>query len=90
MKNIFTEHPQQVGEVYLQHFKFAFLFGFDLMIGGLACIIHAIFPFMFEKTGSNFLFKCMQKFIERTKTVDDRAIKLMHLIEDKIKRDHSS
>lgn len=49
MKKFFTQHPFSVGETYLQHFKYALLFGVSMLMGGLACIIHAIFPFLFQK-----------------------------------------
>ena len=64
MKNIFTKHPTSVGETYLQHMKFAAQFGFNMVIGGIACLIHAIFPFVFEKTGSNYLLKMTENFFQ--------------------------
>jgi hypothetical protein len=84
MKNIFTEHPQSVGETYFQHLKFASVFGGKMVIGGLACIIHAIFPFFFEKTGSNILLQMMQDFVERMPSVDDRVRDISRVIEKKI------
>ena len=52
---LFTEHPQTVGETYSEHFVMASSFGFPMILAGLACILHGIFPFLFEKTGSNLV-----------------------------------
>lgn len=83
MKNIFTKHPHSINETYFQHFKFAFAFGANLLLGGLTCIIHAIFPFLFQKTGSNILFKMTHHFVERMPTVEDRFVFLSQAIEKK-------
>lgn len=48
----FTEHPASVGENYLEHFRHANSFGFRMVIGGLACMLHGFLPFLFVKTGS--------------------------------------
>jgi hypothetical protein len=52
MRRLFTEHPHEVGETYWQHLATASSFGLGLIGAGLACMVHAIFPFMFVKTGS--------------------------------------
>jgi hypothetical protein len=53
----FTEHPASVGESYLQHLRVAVTFGMRMVFGGLACLVHALFPFLFVGTGS----RCIQK-----------------------------
>lgn len=83
MKNIFTEHPHSIGETYFQHLKFAFIFGGNMVIGGLACIIHAIFPFLFQKTGSNYLIRMTYHFIDRTPQLETRFTALSECIEKK-------
>lgn len=83
MKNIFTEHPHSIGESYLQHMRFAFNFGFTMLIGGMACILHAVFPFIFQKTGSNYLLKMTHDFVDRMPNVEHRVIKISRLIESK-------
>jgi len=55
MANIFTAHPSSVGETYPQHCKFAFRFGARMTLGGLAAMVHAVFPFMFVTTASRAL-----------------------------------
>jgi uncharacterized membrane protein len=52
MNRLFTEHPQSVGESYTEHMGVAFSFGWRMVLAGLACLVHAVLPFMFVKTGS--------------------------------------
>lgn len=85
MENLFTKHPHHVGESYFKHLRFALTFGGYMTIGGLACIIHAIFPFLFEQTGSHILFKMMHDFIERMQQADERILALQQSIHQKIK-----
>jgi hypothetical protein len=84
MKNIFTDHPNSVGETYFQHMKFASHFGFNMLIGGLACLLHAVFPFLFVKTGSNVLLKMTHHFVERMPRIEGRVINLSRAIEQKM------
>lgn len=83
MKNIFTEHPHSINETYFQHLCFALLFGGQMLVGGIACVLHAFFPFIFEKTGSNMLLKMTHRFIERMPYVEERVIILSKIIESK-------
>ena len=52
MRNPFTTHPHSVGESYLQHGLFACRYGAKMTAGGLAALLHGIFPFLFQTTGS--------------------------------------
>lgn len=51
----FSEHPQSVDETYLQHMLFAGGFSYRLFLAGVAAMIHAVFPFLFEKTASRIV-----------------------------------
>ncbi len=53
LKKIFLEHPNSVGESYFVHLFWAMLFGVHLLVAGLACIVHAVFPFVFTETASS-------------------------------------
>jgi hypothetical protein len=53
LKHLFTEHPISVGETYLGHLRSASTFGFSMLVGGAACLIHAALPFLCVRTGSN-------------------------------------
>jgi hypothetical protein len=47
----FRDHPASVGETYLEHMGVAASFGFTLVKAGLACLVHALLPFVFTTTG---------------------------------------
>jgi len=59
--NIFTAHPKSVGETYGQHFVVAISVAGRLLIAALYCVVHAIFPFAFEKSGSAAIEKLHQQ-----------------------------
>lgn len=84
MKNLFTEHPHSIGETYFQHFCYAFKFGGQMVLGGFACILHAVFPFIFKKTASNYLLHMTNEFISRMPVVEERVLKLAESIDKKI------
>lgn len=59
----FTHHPATVGETYAQHFQTAAGFAIRMIGGGLACLVHAIFPFLFESTGSSAIRSLHERMI---------------------------
>ena len=52
LRRLFTEHPASVGETYWGHLLRACWFSGKMLLGAGACLVHAIFPFLFVKTGS--------------------------------------
>jgi Family of unknown function (DUF6356) len=66
MLRLFTKHPNAVGESYADHLRFAAAFGVRMMAGGLAALVHGVFPFLFEMTGSRTLFT-LNETIRRSK-----------------------
>ena len=52
LSTLFQEHPASVGETYWEHLIQATVFGLRMVLGGLACVLHGLFPFLFVKTGS--------------------------------------
>jgi len=48
----FTDHPASVGESYREHLGRATCFGLRMMFAGIACLVHGVLPFLFERTGS--------------------------------------
>ena len=52
LQHLFTEHPASVGETYWGHLLRASWFGGKMLLGAGACFVHAVFPFLFVKTGS--------------------------------------
>lgn len=58
------EHPKSVGETYFQHLRYALWAGSQMLVGGVCCTIHALFPFLFKTKGSEkveVLYKEFQK-----------------------------
>ena len=48
----FTDHPASVGESYTEHLAHAACFGVRMIAAGIACLVHALLPFLFVRTGS--------------------------------------
>lgn len=63
MKVSFTEHPASVGENYFEHLRVASGFSLSMISGGLACFVHAIFPFLFTHTGSGIIASLNTKMV---------------------------
>ena len=52
MTNIFTKHPKEVGETYLEHMFNAVRFSLTFLLLFVVALIHSIFPFLFTRTAS--------------------------------------
>ena len=63
IKQLFTEHPASVGETYGEHLVAAGGFSGRLFIAALVCGIHALLPFLFEKTGSAIITGLYDKMV---------------------------
>ena len=63
LRRLFTEHPDSVGESYLQHAGVATAFGVRMMFGGIACLLHANFPFAFRRTGSDCITDLHERMV---------------------------
>jgi hypothetical protein len=68
--NIFTEHPNEVGESYAAHFLNAARFGLRMLAGGAAVLVHAFLPFLFVQTGSRTMNKLHRRMTGRSERVD--------------------
>jgi hypothetical protein len=66
MLRLFTDHPHSVDETYFEHFCFALGFGARMMLGGLACAVHAVLPFLCTTTGSRTVL-ALHDVIRRSK-----------------------
>ena len=51
--HLFTDHPRDAGESYLEHQRFALGVGLRLMAAGLAAVIHAVIPCLFTHTAGD-------------------------------------
>ncbi len=68
--NPFTQHPTEVGETYGDHLATAGAFGFQMAVGGLCCMIHAVFPFLFVNTASRTMDKLHRRMTRRSDKVN--------------------
>ncbi len=62
---LFRDHPREVGENYVEHFAVAGLFGVKMIIGGVACVVHAIVPGLFITTGSGTVKKLYDQMVAK-------------------------
>lgn len=65
VKSAFLRHPRSVEETYLQHMVFAIRFATRLFLAALAALIHAVFPFLFEKTASAMIARMYARIQNR-------------------------
>ena len=65
--NPFTKHPNKVGETYLQHMWKAVKFSARIEWLSFCVLIHAIFPFWYEFTGSNGIKQLNKELQKRRK-----------------------
>ena len=63
--NIFQRHPCSVGQSYSEHLGFAALMGVEMVFGGIWCLIHAVFPWMFERTASDIVTEINERIKKR-------------------------
>ena len=62
--NIFTKHPKEVGETYLEHMFNAFRYSLTFLFLSMVALIHSIFPFLFTRTASCVIQE-MSRHIEK-------------------------
>jgi len=65
----FTEHPASVGESYGEHLGRATCFGLRMMFAGLACLVHGVLPFLFERTGSRAIADLNERMLVNRRRV---------------------
>ena len=70
LRQLFTDHPATVGETYWQHLGAAWGFSWRLMAAALACLIHALLPFLFVRTGSDCICRLHERMHARRRQVD--------------------
>jgi len=71
---LFLQHPQSIGESYLEHQRHALGFGFSLFLAALACFVHALVPGLFVRTGSDAVTRLHDRMvIHRARRADGGA-----------------
>ena len=73
--NPFTEHPAQAGETYLAHLRTAATFGVQMIAAGVACLVHALLPFLFVRTGSDCICRLHERMQARRRRLDDVSLR---------------
>lgn len=63
MLKLFTAHPASVDESYTEHMAVAASFGARMVLAGIACFIHALVPFLFERTGSSAITQLHERMV---------------------------
>ena len=61
ISKVFLDHPRSVEESYFEHLVFAGKFSAKLILAGLAALVHALIPCLFEKTASRMIAEMYAK-----------------------------
>ncbi|MBV8687255.1 MAG: hypothetical protein JOZ90_01535 [Alphaproteobacteria bacterium] len=64
-ENPLTRHLREVDETYAEHFGHAAGFGLRMIGGGLACLVHAVCPWLFANTGSETVRRLSGTLLKR-------------------------
>jgi uncharacterized phage-associated protein len=73
LQRLFTAHPQSVDETYRQHLMRAARFGGRMVFAGLACMTHALLPFIFVRTGSEAITELNEQMVSLKQAAAQRA-----------------
>ena len=73
VQRLFTEHPASVGETYWGHLLHACWFSGKMFLGAGACLVHAIFPFLFVRTGSKAITELYSAMVTHRRAVALKA-----------------
>lgn len=65
IQQLFLNHPRSVNESYAEHFGVAGRFGLTMVAGGIACLVHAVVPALFERTGSKAVKRLYGEMVSR-------------------------
>jgi hypothetical protein len=69
VQRLFLSHPQAVDESYGEHFLFALGFAARLLGAGLAALVHAVIPCLFETTASRMIREMHERIASRAHAV---------------------
>jgi hypothetical protein len=76
LAKLFSDHPKEVGETYAEHFAAAGGFGIKMIVGGIACVVHAIVPGLFVTTGSGTIKKLYDQMVAKRAAKRDANIEM--------------
>ena len=69
---LFLSHPRSVGESYAEHAGVAAKFGATMVVGGLACMIHAVLPSVFPRAASDRVKRLYAQMVARQPAMQQR------------------
>jgi len=69
LRRYFISHPAEMGETYFEHLTTALGFSATLLWGSFVCLVHALVPGIFVRTGSGIIDRLHQQM------VTDRALR---------------
>ncbi len=65
LKALFCDHPASVDETYTEHLAAAGGFALRLFAAALVCAVHAVLPFLFEKTASTLVAGLYERMVAK-------------------------
>lgn len=65
LKHLFTDHPDAVGETYVEHMGVALSFAGPLALAAGAALVHAFLPFLCVTTASATIKRLHARMINR-------------------------
>ena len=68
IRALFTGHPASIGESYVEHLIHAAHFSVRLLAAGIACLIHAVMPFLFVQTASRVVMQLHERMVAARRT----------------------
>jgi len=75
MLKAFTQHPEAVGESYLEHLGQASSFAGSMAMGAACCFLHGLFPFAFQTSGSRRIRELHERMVTHRTAQKTRARK---------------
>lgn len=58
-----NSHLESVNESYFQHMRHALGFTLELLVGAACCLVHAFFPSLFERAGSQLVSRLHERMV---------------------------
>ena len=70
---LFNNHPESVGETYLEHMRASLWFSATLARAAVCCFVHSFLPFLFTTTGSTAIERLFEVMIKARETYTQRT-----------------
>ncbi len=78
LNKLFLDHPADLGESYREHMREASGYGFRLIAAGLACLVHATIPALFQTRGSDTIRALHERLVRKRDAKRDTQAELRH------------